>query len=137
MKIAEHFTTSDGQEFYKEHTARNHAKTLSNKKVTLPGEEIKETDVKDIEVNGEELVASLEKYEGPTIILNQVTEGDAPEGVIVENISPEVETPEVEAPEVEAPEVETPEVETPEVEAPEVEAPVATAKKDSKTNTKK
>ncbi|MBP4140022.1 hypothetical protein [Flavobacterium geliluteum] len=57
MKIAEHYTTSDGQEFYKEDTARNHAKTLSNKKVTTPGEEIKEIDVNDIEVDGEELVA--------------------------------------------------------------------------------
>lgn len=55
MKTAEHFITSDGQQFYKEDTARNHAKTLSNKKIILPGEEIVEADVNDIEVDAEEL----------------------------------------------------------------------------------
>lgn len=34
--MSKYFTTSDGQEFYQEHDAKNHAKTLENKSVAPP-----------------------------------------------------------------------------------------------------
>jgi hypothetical protein len=45
---SKHFKTSDGQEFYQEHDAKNHAKTLKDKTVTPPS-----INVNDIEVEAE------------------------------------------------------------------------------------
>lgn len=37
--MSKYFTTSDGQEFYQEHDAKNHAKTLEDKTVNPPSDE--------------------------------------------------------------------------------------------------
>jgi hypothetical protein len=37
--MSKYFKTSDGQEFYQENDARNHAKTLEDKTVTAPSDE--------------------------------------------------------------------------------------------------
>lgn len=57
--MSKYFKTSDDQEFYQEHDAKNHAKALEDKTVTPPsiGDE-----VEDIEVNE----AKVETGEGST-----------------------------------------------------------------------
>ncbi|MBS7234069.1 hypothetical protein KHA90_23985 [Flavobacterium psychroterrae] len=53
MKTAKHFTTSDGTEFYEYNTAFNHARTLEDKTIVSPGEEI----TFDIDVVDEEIIS--------------------------------------------------------------------------------
>jgi membrane protein involved in colicin uptake len=78
MKIAEHFTTSDGQEFYKEDTARNHAKTLSDKKVTPPGEEIPEVETEvesdDLPSDNASVNEAKEKADAEALEAKQVSD---------------------------------------------------------------
>lgn len=57
--MSKYFKTADGQEFYQEHDAKNHAKTLVDKTVTPPEIDV---EVEDIEVNE----AKLETGEGST-----------------------------------------------------------------------
>lgn len=47
--MSKYFTTSDGQEFYQEHDAKNHAKTLEDKTVNPPSDEA----IAEMEVVGE------------------------------------------------------------------------------------
>ncbi len=45
--MSKYFTTSDGQEFYQEHDAKNHAKTLEDKTVTPPSIDVNDIEVED------------------------------------------------------------------------------------------
>lgn len=86
--MSKYFKTSDGQEFYQEHDAKNHAKTLDNKTVTPPSIDV---EAEDIEVNE----AKIETGEVST------DEGSTDEGSTDE--APKDETPADEAPKDEAP----------------------------------
>lgn len=50
--MSKYFKTSDGQEFYQEHDAKNHAKTLDDKTVTPPsiGAEVEDIEVSEAKV---------------------------------------------------------------------------------------
>jgi hypothetical protein len=64
---SKYFTTSDGQEFYTETNAINHARTLEDRTVTPPG-----VTVEDIEVEGATIVTGDEgTHETPVINLNR------------------------------------------------------------------
>lgn len=56
MKKAKYFITSDGVEFHTENFARNHAKTLTDKKVIFPGEKIS---ISDFEAVDEEIITDI------------------------------------------------------------------------------
>jgi hypothetical protein len=68
MAKSKHFTTSDGQEFYTENHARNHARTLTDKTVTHPGEAINDIEVVDAKIE----VAAVKTDETPEINLRRM-----------------------------------------------------------------
>jgi hypothetical protein len=57
--MSEYFKTSDGTNFYQENDAKNHAKTLEDKTITLPSIGV---EVEDLDVIGE----NVETGEGST-----------------------------------------------------------------------
>lgn len=89
--MSKYFTTSDGQEFYQEHDAKNHAKTLENKSVAPPsiGDEAEAIKVIGAKIEtGEDLTD-----EGSDEGSDEVPKDEAPKD----------ETPKDEAPKDEAP----------------------------------
>lgn len=94
MAKSKYFTTSDGQEFYTENHAHNHAKTLKDKAVTAPGNK---KPVEEIEVNAESVetpaVDAVEPVvETPAIDLVESTK-ESVEAPAVDTVEPVVETP--------------------------------------------
>ncbi|MFV8392749.1 hypothetical protein [Flavobacterium sp. LB2P6] len=69
--MSKYFTTSDGQEFYQEHDAKNHAKTLDDKTVNPPSIA---DEVEDIEVSE----AKVETDEGSDEGSDEASKDDAP-----------------------------------------------------------
>lgn len=147
MKIAKHFTTSDGQEFYMENAARNHAKTLKDKKVVSPGEAIIEVDINEIDVDAEELAPATDKLW--ETFRNILVEGSKP-GIIPTDLTPisheatqeliktpDVISPATDAPAIYSPAIDSPATDAPATDAPETDAPATDTKKNNKPNTKK
>jgi hypothetical protein len=119
MAKSKYFTTSDGQEFYTENHAHNHAKTLKDKAVKAPGNK---KPVEEIEVNAESVELTKEAFEAtavdafepvvktPVIDLAESTK-EAVEATTVDAVEPVVETPVIDLVESTKETVETPAIE--------------------------
>lgn len=81
--MSKYFKTSDDQEFYQEHDAKNHAKTLDNKTVTPPSIDV---EAEDIEVNE----AKIETGVGST---DEAPKDEAPKDEAPKDYSPKDEAP--------------------------------------------
>lgn len=90
--MSKYFKTSDGQEFYQEHDAKNHAKTLDDKTVTPPSIDV---EAEDIEV----IRAKLETGEGSTdkgseeVPKDEAPKDDAPKDEAPKDAAPKDEAP--------------------------------------------
>jgi len=89
--MSKYFKTSDGQEFYQEHDAKNHAKTLDDKTVTPPSIDV---EAEDIEVIG----AKIETGEVSTDEGSDEGSDEAPKDEAPKDEAPKDEAPKDEAP---------------------------------------
>jgi hypothetical protein len=136
MKIAKHFTTSDGTEFYTPNAAFNHAKTLKDKKVVSPGEAIIEVDINEIDVDAEVLVSTTDQLWEKS--KNILVEGSKP-GVIPTDLmplSPEATQELIKTPDVISPATDAPAIDAPVTDALATDASATDTKKNNKPNTK-
>ena len=62
MKHSKYFATSDGEQFYNESDAKNHAKTLKDKTVTPPTADVAGIDTNAESVSGKEGVTLEEPF---------------------------------------------------------------------------
>jgi len=89
--MSKYFKTSDGQEFYQEHDAKNHAKTLNDKTVNPPSIA---DEVEDIEVSD----AKVETGEGSDEGSDKAPKDEAPKDEAPKDEAPKNEAPKDESP---------------------------------------